>query len=75
MFTPKWAVFGEIFVGYDVLDSDAYDYALGLGVICGRPLWVGSSRSRTGFRVDWMARNRRSAFGHEQSFALLIAMP
>ena len=25
-------VFGEIFVGDDVFDSDAYDYALGLGV-------------------------------------------
>lgn len=32
MFTPKWGVFGEIFVGDDVLDSGAYDYALGIGV-------------------------------------------
>lgn len=32
MFTPKWGVYGEFFLGDDVLDSDAYDYALGLGV-------------------------------------------
>lgn len=32
MFTPKWGLYGEVFLGDDVLDSDAYDYALGLGV-------------------------------------------
>ena len=32
MFTPKWGVFGEIFVGDDWLDSDSYNYAAGVGV-------------------------------------------
>ena len=32
MFTPKWGVFGEFFVGDEVLDSDAYDYAFGIGL-------------------------------------------
>jgi hypothetical protein len=32
MMTPKWGVFGEIFVGDDWLDSDSYNYAAGVGV-------------------------------------------
>jgi hypothetical protein len=32
MFTPKWGVFGEFFVGDDWLDSDSYNYAAGVGV-------------------------------------------
>jgi hypothetical protein len=32
MLTPKWGVFAELFLGDDVLDSDSYNYAAGVGV-------------------------------------------
>lgn len=32
MFTPKLGIYGEFFLGDDVLDSDSYDYAAGVGL-------------------------------------------